>query len=108
MLLQRLTSLVWVRRAIDALIGVDMRRQWTHHLAMGLIQVRNVPEDVHRTLKIRAAEQGTSLSDYILCELTRVARSPTPQELDARIRERTAAGVTTADILETRDAGRMT
>ncbi len=73
---------------------------------MGLIQIRNVPEDVHRTLKVRAAAEGTSLSDYILHEVTRLARTPTPQELDARIRERTAAGVTTADILEARDAGR--
>lgn len=73
---------------------------------MGLIQIRNVPEDVHRTLKARAAAEGTSLSDYILRELTRGARAPTPQELDARIRERRAAGVTTADILKARDAGR--
>lgn len=73
---------------------------------MGLIQVRNVPEDVHRTLKVRAAAEGTSLSDYVLREVTRVARSPTPEELDARIRARGAAKVTTTDILEARDAGR--
>jgi len=75
---------------------------------MGLIQIRNVPDDVHRTLKVRAAAEGTSLSDYILREVTRVARTPTPQELDARIRERARAAVTTADILEARDAGRRT
>jgi plasmid stability protein len=73
---------------------------------MGLIQIRNVPEDVHRTLKMRAAAEGTSLSDYVLREVTRVARAPTPEELDARIRARGAAGVTTDDILEARDAGR--
>lgn len=73
---------------------------------MGLIQIRNVPEDVHRTLKIRAAAAGTSLSEYILREVTRLARAPTPQELDTRIRERKAAAVTTADILAARDAGR--
>ena len=33
---------------------------------MGLIQIRNVPEDVHRTLKARAAARGSSLSDYVL------------------------------------------
>jgi antitoxin FitA len=75
---------------------------------MGLIQIRNVPEDVHRTLKIRAAAQGTSLSEYILREVTRVARTPTPEELDARIRARRPAAVTTSDILEARDAGRRT
>jgi antitoxin FitA len=73
---------------------------------MGLIQIRNVPDDVHRTLKARAAAEGTSLSDYLLRELARVARTPTPEELDARIRARAPAGVTTADILRARDAGR--
>lgn len=75
---------------------------------MGLIQIRNVPDDVHRTLKARAAVEGTSLSAYILREVTRLARTPTPEELDARIRARAGAGVTTADILEARDAGRRT
>lgn len=73
---------------------------------MGLIQIRNVPDDVHRTLKARAAAEGTSLSEYIVREVTRVARTPTPQELDARIRERLGAGVTTQDILTARDEGR--
>jgi plasmid stability protein len=73
---------------------------------MGLIQIRNVPEDVHRTLKARAAARGTSLSDYVLAEVTRAARTPTPEELDERIRSRRPAGVTTKDILAARDAGR--
>lgn len=73
---------------------------------MGLIQIRNVPDDVHRTLKMRAAAAGRSLSDYVLLEVTRAARSPTPEELDARIRERGSAKVTTKDILAARDAGR--
>jgi plasmid stability protein len=74
---------------------------------MGLIQIRNVPNDVHRTLKVRAASEGTSLSEYVLREVTRVARSPTPAELDARIRARGRANVTTDDILQARDAGRI-
>jgi plasmid stability protein len=73
---------------------------------MGLIQIRDVPEDVHRILKARAAAQGTSLSDYLLREVVRVARTPTPEELDERIRSRGRAGVTTSDILAARDAGR--
>lgn len=73
---------------------------------MGLIQIRDVPEDVHRTLKLRAVAEGTSLSAYILREVTRVARTPTAEELDARIRARTRAGVSTKDILEARDSGR--
>jgi len=73
---------------------------------MGLIQIRDVPDDVHRTLKVRAASEGTSLSQYVLREVTRVARTPTPAELDERIRARGPAGVSTADILAARDDGR--
>lgn len=73
---------------------------------MGLIQIRGVPEDVHRTLKARAAAQGTSLSDYVLKEVTRVARTPTPDELDERIRARSGSAIGTSDILAARDADR--
>ena len=73
---------------------------------MGLIQIRNVPDDVHRILKARAAAQGISLSEYVLREVTRTARTPTPEELDERIEARRPAGVTTEDILAARDAGR--
>lgn len=73
---------------------------------MGLIQIRNVPDGVHRTLKARAAAAGTSLSEYVLREVTRVAQSPTPEELDERIRARGPAKLTTAEILEARDTGR--
>jgi plasmid stability protein len=73
---------------------------------MGLIQIRDVPDDVHRTLKARAAAEGRSLSDYVLTEVTRVARTPTPEELDERIRDRGAARVSTEDILAARDEGR--
>lgn len=53
-----------------------------------MIQVRNVPETVHRRLKARAAEEGVSLSDYVLVELRRMAERPTRSEILARIRER--------------------
>jgi plasmid stability protein len=43
---------------------------------MRTIQVRNVPDDVHRELRTRAAAAGSSLSDYALTELTGVARLP--------------------------------
>jgi len=73
---------------------------------MGLIQIRDVPEDVHRTLKARAAAQGSSLSEYVLREVSRFARTPTPEELDERIQLRHGAGVSTQDTLAARDAGR--
>lgn len=49
-----------------------------------------MPEDVHRALKSRAARQGVSLSEYLRTELQRVAESPTPEELLARLRSRRA------------------
>lgn len=75
-------------------------------MCMGLIQIRDVPDDVHRTLKVRAAAEGRSLSDYVLRQVIRAARTPTPAELDARIRARPAAGVSSADILNARDTDR--
>jgi antitoxin FitA len=60
-----------------------------HTERMGvLVQVRDVPEDVHRTLKARAALQGVSLSEYLRGVLARTASRPTPQELSARIAAR--------------------
>ena len=45
-----------------------------------MIQVRDVPEQVHRTLKARAAREGISLSDYIKNELKQMAELPSMQE----------------------------
>jgi len=55
-----------------------------------MIQVRHVPEELHRTLKARAALAGMSLSEYLLAELRRSAERPTRQELLARLRQRAA------------------
>jgi plasmid stability protein len=51
-----------------------------------MIQIRNVPEDLHRSLKARAARQGLSLSDSLLREIKAVAARPTLEELLAAIR----------------------
>jgi antitoxin FitA len=53
-----------------------------------LVQVRDVPEDVHRTLKARSAAAGLSLSEYLRGVLARTASRPTPNELYARIQAR--------------------
>jgi plasmid stability protein len=50
-----------------------------------LLQVRDVPEDVHRTLKARAAASGQSLSEYVRGMLARSAARPTIDELSSRI-----------------------
>lgn len=53
-----------------------------------MIQVRHVPEDLHRKLKARAASAGMPLSDYLLREIRRVAEQPTIEELWSRIARR--------------------
>jgi plasmid stability protein len=52
-----------------------------------MIQVRDVPEDVHGTLKSRAAREGISLSDFIKRELKHMAERPTMQEWLERTRQ---------------------
>ena len=54
-----------------------------------MIQVRNVPDPLHRTLKARAATEGMSLSDYCLGELRRFAERPTLEEMLERLAKRT-------------------
>jgi len=58
-----------------------------------LVQVRDVPEDVHRTLKARAAAAGVSLSEYMRSVLARSASRPTPAELTMRIKARGAVAL---------------
>ena len=53
---------------------------------MKTVQIRNVPDDVHRTLKSRAALAGQSLSEYALLELRREAQRPSADELFERVR----------------------
>lgn len=56
-----------------------------------LVQIRDVPDDVHRTLKARAAASGLSLSEYLRGVLSRTAARPTAEELVERIRVRGVA-----------------
>jgi antitoxin FitA len=53
-----------------------------------MIQVRNVPDEMHRALKTSAAAEGISLSDYIKRELGGVTAKASLEEIDARIRAR--------------------
>ncbi len=58
------------------------------------IQVRNVPENVHRKLKARAAGAGLSLSEFLLAELTRFAELPTREEMRDRLRRKARGKLT--------------
>lgn len=53
-----------------------------------MIQIRHVPNEVHRTLKARAALAGMSLSDYLLDEVRRIAELPTLEEMIKRLESR--------------------
>ena len=53
-----------------------------------MIQIRNVPDALHRQLKSRAALAGMSLSDYLLSEIRRVAGRPTLDALRVRLDRR--------------------
>lgn len=53
-----------------------------------MIQLRNVPDTLHRHLKARAAMAGMSLSDYLLSEIKEIADRPTLAEMRERLHER--------------------
>lgn len=68
---------------------LDMRVACAHVYHMtAMIQIRNVPDELHRRLKSRAALAGMSLSDYLLAEIRQVAERPTLDELRARLQRR--------------------
>ena len=74
---------------------------------MTTLQIRNVPDEISRRLKTRAAKKGQSLSEYVLAELTRIAERPTIEELTERIRlrEPVETGTAAAEIIRAeRDA----
>ena len=50
-----------------------------------MIQIRNVPDTLHRRLKSRAALAGMSLSDYLMNEIRVIAEQPTLEEMRARL-----------------------
>lgn len=70
---------------------------------MKTLQIRNVPDDVHRTLRARAAAAGMSLSDYALEELERVAQRPPVADLLARARARSGGASAEAILAAVRD-----
>ena len=72
-----------------------------------MIQVRNVPDSVHRTLKAQAALAGMSLSDFLLAEIRHLAERPSIAELRERVRRRSpiAGSVSAAEaVRRERDA----
>jgi plasmid stability protein len=69
------------------------------------VQIRDVPDDIHRTLRARAAAAGQSLSAYLLDELTRVAERPPVADVLARAGAR-HGGTTIDEVVAAVRAGR--
>ncbi|HET9677719.1 MAG TPA: hypothetical protein VFP21_09470 [Solirubrobacterales bacterium] len=75
---------------------IDMSAARSNVLHMSkMIQIRNVPDELHRDLKMRAALAGMSMSDYIKRELSRKSRKSTIKEIGARSRGRSAGSTLT-------------
>jgi plasmid stability protein len=64
-----------------------------------MIQIRNVPDEVHRVLKLRATAEGISLSDYIKRDLEELAKQATIEDVFARARARGESGITAEEIV---------
>ena len=80
---------------------IDMSPTRANVLHMSkMIQVRNVPDELHRDLKMRAAATGLSLSDYIKRELSDSASRLTMEEIDARVRALGPSKLRTRTIVE--------
>ena len=74
---------------IGSILQLDMFCTCIHHFHMSkMIQVRNVPDNLHRSLKAKAALAGMSLSDFLLAEIRQLAERPTMVELRERLRRR--------------------
>jgi plasmid stability protein len=73
---------------------------------MANVQIRDVPEDVHRRLKSQAALEGRSLNEFLLARMTDIARTPTIAELAERVRARGAYAGPSAATVVRRDRGR--
>ncbi len=65
-----------------------------------MIQIRNVPDEMHRTLKEAAAREGMSLSDYLKRELVGVGRRSRLERIETRARNREPAKWTTQEIVD--------
>jgi plasmid stability protein len=65
-----------------------------------MIQIRNVPDDLHKELKLRAVAAGMSMSDYIKRELSSSTRKATIAEIAAETRALPPSGVSTKKTVE--------
>ena len=76
-----------------------MQHACAHAQHMVMLQIRNVPDDVHRQLKARAALAGQSLSEFALAELRKTLEKPTRAEVLARIASRPPMDIPSEDVV---------
>lgn len=80
--------------------AIDMSAAWPNVRHMSkMIQIRNVPDEIHRALKLRATAEGLSLSDYIKRDLEELAKQATIEEAFSNARARGSSGITTEEIV---------
>jgi len=77
----------------------------TFEVVAKTVQIRNVPDEVHKTLRVRAAEAGLSLSDYVLKEMVRLSRRPPIADVLQRASER-PGGASIKEIVSAVRSGR--
>ena len=73
-----------------------------------MIQIRNVPDELHRKLKARSALAGKTLSDYLLDQIRISAEHPTPEEMRERLfsQEPVELSISLADAVRAERDGR--
>jgi len=64
------------------------------------IQIRDVPDDVHAVLRVRAAKAGMSMSEYLRSELVNMTAKPTMEELLVRIQSRPPTNVSLQTVVD--------
>jgi antitoxin FitA len=86
---------------MSQLQALDMSEAPVNVLHMSkMIQIRNVPDELHRSLKIRAAAAGMTLSDYIKKELSWANEKDSWEEIFARAKARGPIGISTQEIVD--------
>lgn len=73
---------------------------------MATIQIRNLSESAYRTLRLRAAEKGQSLQEYLRVMLEAQTASPTIDQILNEVRNTATARFSNQDVLDAMDAGR--
>ena len=78
---------------------VAMAPKWRYRRRMPSVQIKNVPDDVHRTLRSRAAAAGQSLQEYLLALLVEEARMLPPDVIFDRMEGRSGGSVAMEDVV---------